>query len=119
VERDPSLENLLSLAGEIYEVGGGFWTKFVVHRVPPSAERPHGIEYSLTLHGPGGERIVGYDNAHPLTLRRGVGAWRTPRYDHRHQRGRVEPYEFSDAGTLLEDFWKDVTNILREERVQQ
>jgi hypothetical protein len=32
--------------------------------VAPSKERPHGLRYSLTLHGPGGKRLVGFDNAH-------------------------------------------------------
>jgi len=37
-----------------------------VTRVPSSREKPHGIDYSLTLHGPDGERLVGFDNAHPV-----------------------------------------------------
>jgi hypothetical protein len=119
VERDPSLENLLLLDGEIMAVGGGFSARFVARRVPASDERPHGIMYSLTLHGPGGERVLGYDNAHPLTLRRGAGTWRTPRHDHRHRRdGRAEPYEFRDAAGLLEDFWTDVEDVIRREGME-
>jgi hypothetical protein len=43
---------------------GGHWVRFMVTRVPASPEKPHGIDYSLTLHGPNGERLVGLDNAH-------------------------------------------------------
>jgi hypothetical protein len=35
-----------------------------VTRLPVSLEKPHGVDYSLTLHGPEGERLVGFDNAH-------------------------------------------------------
>ncbi len=119
MEPDASLENLLLLDGEIMAVGGGFSARFVARRVPANAERPHGIMYSLTLHGPGGERVLGYDNAHPLTLRRGARTWRTPRRDHRHRRdGRAEPYEFRDAASLVEDFWTDVEDVLRQEGME-
>src|SRR5438876_6181265 len=33
----------------------GHWVRFVVTRVPVSPEKPHGIDYSLTLHRPDGE----------------------------------------------------------------
>jgi len=50
-ERDPSLDALLDLDGEVMVVGDGpYWTKFVVKRVPASQERPHGLHYSLMLH---------------------------------------------------------------------
>ena len=35
-----------------------------VSRVDVTAERPHGIRYSLTLHAPTSERLMGFDNAH-------------------------------------------------------
>jgi len=31
---------------------------------------PHGLDYSLTLHGPDGERLVGFDNARPAARRK-------------------------------------------------
>lgn len=110
-----SLENLLSLDGVIAEVGGGFWIKVCAQLVPATADRPDGISYSLTMHRPTGERILGYDNAHPLTIKRGMGSQRTPTCDHRHRRDRIEPYEFRDAETLLQDFWSDVEAVLQEE----
>lgn len=66
--RDPGLDMLLYLDGQMLFVGpeGGYWVKFVVTLVPVSPEKPHGLDYSLTLHGPSGERLVGFDNAHPV-----------------------------------------------------
>ena len=40
------------------------WVKFDSWRVDPTAEIPHGIRYSLTLHDRFNHRILGYDNAH-------------------------------------------------------
>jgi hypothetical protein len=65
---DPSLDTLLDLDGQVFVVDpdGGHWVGFVVTRVPVSPEKPHGLDYSLTPHGPDGERLVGFDNAHPV-----------------------------------------------------
>jgi hypothetical protein len=56
---------LLDVDGQVLVVDpeGGHWVRFVVTRVPVSPEKPHGIDYSLTLQGPEGERLVGFDNA--------------------------------------------------------
>ena len=73
--RDPTLDVLLDLDGQVLVVDpeGGHWVRFVVTRVAASAEKPHGLDYSLTLHGPDGERLVGFDNAHPVARqKRGV-----------------------------------------------
>jgi hypothetical protein len=80
--RDPTLDLLLDLDGQVLVVDpdGGHWVRFVVTRVPASAEKPLGLDYSLTLHGPDGERLVGFDNAHPVA-RKGRGE---PQ-DHRHR----------------------------------
>jgi predicted transcriptional regulator len=58
---------LIDLDGQVLVVHpeGGHWVRFVVTRVPVSAEKSHGLDYSPTLHGPDGERLVGFDNAHP------------------------------------------------------
>ena len=66
--RDPSLDSLLDLDGEILVVDpdGRHWVRFVVTRVRVSAQRPHGLDCSLTLHGPDGERLGGCDNAHAV-----------------------------------------------------
>jgi len=50
--RDPNLDLLLDLDGQVLVVDaeGGHWVQFVVTRVPVSPEKPHGLDYSLTLH---------------------------------------------------------------------
>ena len=49
--RDPTLDVLLDLDGQVLVVDpeGGHWVRFVVTRVPASPEKPHGLDYSLTL----------------------------------------------------------------------
>lgn len=59
-----------------------------------TAERPHGLKYSL-FYGRPGERIIGYDNE------QGKG-------DHRHYRDREEPYLFTGLERLIADFERDV-----------
>ncbi len=48
---DPNLDTLLLLDGESFvaDKTGKLWVKFDVKRVDASAQRPHGIKYSLTL----------------------------------------------------------------------
>lgn len=119
VDRDRSLDSLLALDGEtlVIDAEGRHWVRFVVHRVPVSIERPHGLDYSLTLHGPGGERLVGYDNAHAVGATSGPGRRRSAEQDHRHRLKTVRPYQYKDAATLLSDFWSDVEAVLRERGV--
>ena len=70
-DRDPGLDTLLDLHDQTLFVDeAGHWVKFVVVRTEVTPERPHGLSYSLTLHAPDGERLVGLDNAHPLRERR-------------------------------------------------
>ncbi len=111
---DSDLDVLLLLAGEIFPMESGYWTKIEVKIVDADEHVPHGIKYSLTLHDPHNIRILGYDNAHGIkSKKRKYGAKRLI-WDHRHERKNVEPYEFDDAGQLLEDFWADVERILAE-----
>ncbi len=51
--RDPGLDALLLLDGEMFfaDAAGKYLVKFAVKRVAPSVARPHGLSYSLTLHG--------------------------------------------------------------------
>jgi hypothetical protein len=114
---DQSLDVLLNLDGEVFAVDDGpFWTKFVVKRVPVTQERPHGLRYSLTLHDGDGERIFGFDNAHAVRVGSGPGARGRLEHDHRHRLDAVGHYEYTNAGTLLTDFWEAVFAFLKEER---
>lgn len=50
-ERDTGMDYLLGLDGEIQvQNEEGYWLKFEVGLVEISADRPYGIQYSLTLH---------------------------------------------------------------------
>ena len=62
-KRDP-LAYLLDLHGEILVQEGGYWIKIEARRCEPSAQIPHGISYSLTLHDGFGKRVLGFDSAH-------------------------------------------------------
>jgi len=118
-KRDHSLEMLLAFDGVVMFVSEKqtYWVKFRVMRIKKGTDKPHGLDYSLTFHGPDGRRIIGYDNAHPIQATKGPGGKLTKTQDHRHRYDRVRPYKFIDAGTLMEDFWKDVRKILKEKGV--
>ncbi len=111
LSHDPSLDDLLLLNGQIMVVDptGGHWVKFVVRRVPATPAKPHGLDYSLTLHAANGERLVGFDNAHA------VGKEKT--FDHSHRLRRVQPYDYRGAADLLADFWITVDAVLKERGV--
>lgn len=117
--RDPSLDSLLDLDGEVLVVDptGKHWVKFSVQRTEPTPERPHGLKYSLTLHTGDGERLVGIDNAHPVQPTSGPSGRSRKRHDHKHRLRTIRPYDYSDAATLLTDFWAEVDSVLRERGV--
>jgi hypothetical protein len=116
MHRDPSLDQLLKLDGEIIVItdDGKYWVNFVVNQVAPTANRPHGLSYSLTLHGPRRKRIAGFDNAHPVPPKK----W-TDAFDHRHFDKNVKPYEYADAVALLIDFWALVDRVLDKKGVKR
>ena len=116
---DPSLDVLLDLDGQVLVVDpdARYWVRFIVRRVPTTVARPHGLDYSLALHGPSGERVLGFDNAHSVKSRSGPGAKARPALDHRHRLETVRPYAYKDAATLLADFWAAVDEVLREKGV--
>ena len=71
-----------------------------IWRLPAAtAERPHGLKYSL-FYGRPGERIIGYDNE------AGKG-------DHRHYRGKEKSYRFTNYENLIRDFMNDVRKELK------
>jgi len=117
--RDAGLEALLDLDGHVFVVdaNGQYWVRFVVHRVAPSPARPHGLDYSLSLHGPDGRRLIGFDNAHAVKESRGRRRTGQGPHDHRHRLDRVRPYQFRDAVALVSDFWAEVDRLLEEKGV--
>ena len=112
--KDVGLDTLLQLNGEIFPMDNGYWTKIEARVVEVNEHIPHGIKYSLSLHDSHNTRILGYDNAHGIKPKRKKYGAKRLAWDHRHKREKIDPYEFDDAGQLLEDFWTDVESILAE-----
>ena len=113
------LEYLLGLDGNIeVQNDAGYWVKMEISRVDVTAERPHGIRYSLTLHAPDNTRLIGFDNAHgvrPAGSRFKHVGKKYP-YDHRHRHALDEGvlYEFDTAYQLVSDFYAEVDRVLKE-----
>jgi hypothetical protein len=107
---------LLDLDGFIAEMGGGYWIKIEAKEIGKTESKPHGIDYSLTLHEANGARFMGYDNAHPVRSKKGPGG-RRRQNDHKHHGKSHRPYHYESAQKLLEDFWADVDTILTQKGV--
>lgn len=102
---DYGLELLLDYNGRTMYLDGGYTMKFVIGRTEVTPERPHGLSYSFTLHDEYNRRVIGFDNAHRV---KPLGRAKSPKtYDHWHttavDKGR--PYKFTDAATLVRDFF--------------
>ena len=117
--RDSCLDALLDLDGQLLVVDekGEHWVKFEVRRVPVTQERPHGLDYSLTLHGKNSERLVGFDNAHRVRQTSGPGGKSAVALDHKHRFRTIRRYDYRDAAALLADFWSEVDAVLKERGV--
>ncbi|MFL4985726.1 MAG: DUF6516 family protein [Xanthobacteraceae bacterium] len=121
MRRDPSFDALLDLDGQVLVVDsvGQHWVRFAVRRVPVTEAKPHGLDYALSLHGPDGERLVGFDNAHPVRKRSGPSGGKRKAQDHKHRLKTVRLYEYQDAATLVADFWAEVDAVLKERGVKK
>lgn len=109
-------ELLLGYDGRRHILESGHFLKFEVRRIEPSVRVPHGLAYSLTLHAPEGQRLVGFDNAH-LVSHSGSRFVAAPvQADHWHRTvddpGR--PYAFASVEQLLVDFFDEVERTLRD-----
>ena len=110
------LEFLLAFDGRIHHLEEGYWIKFEIKRVEATKQRPHGLSYSFTLHAPDGTRLVGFDNAHGVPAK-GSRFKPKPRASdpwHRTETDPGRPYQFKDAGTLIDDFFDEVEKLLDE-----
>lgn len=104
MEFDYGIENLLDLDGMVLEADEAleYYAHFDVKRVTPSEGRPHGIKYALTLHDKWNERLLGFDNAHPIKEEMGgfVRHRTLKKYDHKHKFKDVAvitPYDYISA----------------------
>ena len=91
----------------------GYWTKIEAWETSETKQVPRGIRYSLTLHDSHNHRVLGYDNAHTIKPKGKRFASIKITRDHIHRQNKVEPYEFDSADQLLEDFWNEVDNYLK------
>ena len=110
------LEFLLAFDGRIHHLEKGYWIKFEIRRVAGTPERPHGLSYSFTLHGPDGRRLIGFDNAHGVAAVGSRYKERPVAHDHWHrtETDAGRPYVFQDAETLIDDFFNAVERVLED-----
>ena len=116
---DFGLRSLLDLDGSVFDQGEGYWIKIEARQVMATADIPHGIRYSLTLHEPYGKRILGYDNAHAIKPpKKFKYAGQRLTYDHRHRHVSDQGvlYAFTDAHQLLVDFFAEVDQVLLQHK---
>jgi hypothetical protein len=116
---DHGLEFLIAFDGRIHHLEKGYWLKFDITPVEATKNRPHGLSYSFTLHAPDGTRLVGFDNAHdvPAKSSRFTRRGRTTDRWHRTQEDPGRPYRFTDAETLIDDFFNEVERTLGDRGV--
>ena len=114
--RDRAHEALFDLDAQTVVVDEeGHVARFSVKRRVPSQSRPHGLAYSPTLHDRTGRRLLGFDNAHAVERPGGRFVEQPRVYDHVHRgpHDAGRPYQFVDAGKLVEDFWLAVDRMLK------
>jgi len=114
-----ALELLLAYDGRVHYFASGHTLRFAVRLVDKSPRTPHGMAYSLTLHAPGGKRLLGFDNAHGVPHRGGRYVKPKAEADHWHRTAddAGRPYDFVSVEKLLEDFFSEAERILREQGV--
>ncbi len=94
-------------ANQKIRLSDGSIVSVVIWELPEKTEeRPHGFKYRLNFSTADGITLVRYDNE------RGKG-------DHRHLAEREESYKFIDIETLLDDFWRDVDELLEREEDEE
>jgi len=114
------LDLLLSLDGASFEAAQGYVVEFTARPTRPTKARPHGVDYALVLRAKaGGAPFVRFDNAHGVPHRGGKHMARPEAHDHWHrtERDPGRPYDFTSAGRLLEDFWREVKRTLDEKGI--
>ena len=124
LESDPGIENLLYLDGMVLEVDSelGYFVQIKAALAEVTPGRPQGIKYSLTLHSKDNDRLMGFDNAHPMEDRRRGKFSRhrkLSKWDHKHRFkdvAVVTPYDYINAEKLLIDFWCAVDEAIELEK---
>jgi hypothetical protein len=114
-------EYFLSLNRQWIGYDNGYWVTCRVTAVQPTEQRPHGFQYSFSLHDGNDDRILGFNNAHTVDVATGPArrSRRPIALDHINRKGRTrsEPYKFVSPYKLVEDFFSEVEKILKKEGV--
>ncbi|HHN63749.1 MAG TPA: hypothetical protein ENK09_00105 [Nitrospirae bacterium] len=78
--------------------------EMIIWQLPSKTpDRPHGLKYRLYYGNEKGDCLVRYDNES------GKG-------DHRHIKGKEEPYKFTNVEKSVEDFQKDIDKFRRRRK---
>ena len=115
--RDWAVEWLLSIDQQRVGLESGYWWTVRAYEVELHEGQPYGLSYSITLHDPKGDRVLGFDNAHPVDVATGPArkSRRPVTWDHKHARGqRSVPYAFVSPARLVEDFFDAMNDYLTE-----
>jgi len=119
IECEHALEFLLAFDGRVHWLEQGYWIKFEIKRVATTAERPHGLRYSFTMHDPSGTRLIGFDNSRGICPVGSRFKKRAAAVDHWHRTkadtGR--PYAFTSVDQLLADFFAEVRRVCTEQNI--
>ncbi len=120
-QADHTLEFLLAFDGRVHHLEGGYWIKFEIKKVGTRKSRPHGLSYAFTVHAPDGTRWIGFDNAHraPATGSRFKKRPSASDHWHRSENDLGRPYDFKDADTLIQDFFREVKRVLNERGISE
>lgn len=115
-----TLEYLLAFDGREHHYPDGYFVKFEIKRIDPTPERPHGLRYSFTLHGPEGTRLIGFDNAHTVAPVGGRYKKKPVMADHWHrtENDPGRPYRFVSAEQLVDDFFDEVERVLTSQGIE-
>ena len=102
--------------GQTHWFDQGYHATFRFWRVSKPKEESHPYRYELVLHDPGGRRIMGYDNAHPVKWKSGEFTKHSeyPDHYHRTKSDKGQPYRFVSLTQLFEDFYERVEKALLE-----
>lgn len=93
----------------------GYWATVRVFKVEPDEGRPHGWQYSLSLHDENDDRVFGYDNSHAIDVATGPArrSKRPTTFDHIDRRGKKSvPYAFTTPYQLVADFFDEVNRTI-------
>ena len=105
------LSVLIDLSGQVWRMTDGFHVSIRAELRDGNPNRPHGLDYGLTLMDPSRVRVLGFDNRHKYD---DAGPDAPFDHEHRHDRPhRTFAYDFRSAGNLMSDFFDRVDDYIK------